>query len=181
VHNVEFNLDALRSLGIPVVETRPVLAVAEEARRWAAEYATEHFPAHTPIIALNPSGTWESKRWGLEHFAQLGDALIERLGCAILLVWGPGELDDVRHIASLMRHEAIIPPANSLQQLAALFTHCTAMVSNDSGPMHIAAIMGTPTLGIFGPTNPLLQGPYSPRGRWILDATLALVEECHDV
>lgn len=210
VHNVEFNLDALRSLGIPVVDTRPVLAVSDEARRWAAEYVAAHFPPNTPVIALNPSGTWESKRWGLEHFAELGDALIEQRACSILLVWGPGELDDVRHIASLMRHAPIIPPASTLQQLAALFTHCTAMVSNDSGPMHIAAIMGTPTLGIFGPTNPLLQGPYSPRGRWIrlegldclacnrticpigticmrdltvapvLDATRALLEEHHD-
>jgi ADP-heptose:LPS heptosyltransferase len=59
-----------------------------------------------------------------------------------------------------MKSEAAIPPPTSLGELAALLKRMTLVVSNDSGPMHLAAAVGTPVLGIFGPTNPLLQGPY---------------------
>ena len=59
-----------------------------------------------------------------------------------------------------MKGEGVIPPPTTLPQLGVLLKKCAFIVSNDSGPMHIAAAVGTPVLGIFGPTNPLLQGPY---------------------
>jgi ADP-heptose:LPS heptosyltransferase len=59
-----------------------------------------------------------------------------------------------------MRQPAFIPPATSLLQLAALFEQCAYVVTNDSGPMHIAAASGSHVLGIYGPTRPELQGPY---------------------
>ena len=51
--------------------------------------------------------------------------------------------------------------------MGALLKHCSYLISNDSGPMHIAASLGVPTLGIYGPTNPILQGPYGPRNTWV--------------
>jgi len=62
-----------------------------------------------------------------------------------------------------MKHQAFIPPDTSLPQLGALLKRCAAVVSNDSGPMHIAAAVGTPVLGIYGPTRPVLQGPFGTR------------------
>jgi ADP-heptose:LPS heptosyltransferase len=62
-----------------------------------------------------------------------------------------------------VKQAVVIPPATSLKQLGALLQRCSFVVSNDSGPMHLAAAVGTPVLGIFGPTNPLLQGPYGPQ------------------
>jgi ADP-heptose:LPS heptosyltransferase len=59
-----------------------------------------------------------------------------------------------------MTSEAFIPPATTLRQLGALLKKCSIVVSNDSGPLHIAAALGTPVLGIYGPTDPLLQGPF---------------------
>jgi ADP-heptose:LPS heptosyltransferase len=62
-----------------------------------------------------------------------------------------------------MTHDAFVPPATTLPQLGALLKRCTVMITNDSGPLHIGAALGVPVLGIYGPTNPLLQGPYGDR------------------
>jgi ADP-heptose:LPS heptosyltransferase len=59
-----------------------------------------------------------------------------------------------------MRGTPFIPPQTTFPRLAALLKRCDFVVSNDTGPMHIAAAVGTPVLGIYGPTNPALQGPY---------------------
>lgn len=167
VHNTQFNLDALRALDIPTPESNLVLRIPDEVQSWAAGYIKNRRTRSGPVIALNSSGTWESKRWGLNHFADLADILIDTLDANILLMHGPGEMPDVEHIASSMHREATIPPPTTLKQLAALFACCDATISNDSGPMHISAAIGTPTLGIFGPTNPLLQGPVGRHSRWI--------------
>jgi ADP-heptose:LPS heptosyltransferase len=166
-HNVEFNLTPLRQLGIPVRHTQPVLQVPEKDRRWAQEFFSSLPRSRGPLVALNPSGTWETKRWGLEHFAALGDRIIEEYGATCILLWGPGELDDVRSISGAMKHAVIIPPATTLLELAALLAECDYTISNDAGPMHISAAAGTPTLGIFGPTNPHMQGPYNPASSWV--------------
>lgn len=167
IHNTQFNLDALRAVEIPIVDERIVIPHDPEAIQWAKEYMAEVRLNNTPVIALNPSGTWPTKRWGLEHFAQLGDILIEKYGACVLLLWGPGEEADVRTIAATMRHGAQIIPKTTLKQLAALLAECDYFISNDSGPMHIGAVAGVPVLGIFGPTNPYSQGPYSARSAWI--------------
>jgi heptosyltransferase III len=167
VHNTQFNLDALRALDIPTPERRLVLSIPDNLHSRAAGFIADMRKRSGPVIALNSSGTWESKRWGLTHFAGLADALIDRFDANVLLMHGPGELADVEAISSSMRGDAIIPPPTTLKELAALFTNCDATISNDSGPMHISAATGTPTLGIFGPTNPLLQGPWDQRSSWI--------------
>lgn len=166
VHNAEFNLDAIRAAGIPTPFRVPVFAIPAEAQQWADSFLGERNPAN-PLIALNPSGTWETKRWGLDHFARLADLLHERHRADILLVWGPGEQSDALAIRSRMISPAIVPPATTLKELGALLRRCDFMISNDSGPMHIAAAVGTSVLGIFGPTNPRLQGPLNEKSAWV--------------
>jgi len=62
---------------------------------------------------------------------------------------------------------AFIPPPTTLKQLGALLKRCLFVVSNDTAPMHLAAVLGVPTLGIFGPTNPYLQGPIGEQSSWV--------------
>ena len=84
-----------------------------------------------------------------------------------MLLWGPGEEDDVERIRGMMHQPADIAPPTGIGELGALLASCDYTISNDSGPMHISAATGTPTLGIFGPTNPLLQGPFGARHHWV--------------
>ena len=167
VHNTEFNLDALASLGIPVTERRLCFPLPAARLERMADSIRPLQTRCGPLIALNSSGTWESKRWGLEHFARLADLLVERLDANVMLLWGPGEEADVAAIRRYMRHDASPAPPTSIGELGALLAGCDYTVSNDSGPMHISAAVGTPTLGIFGPTNPFLQGPFHPDSAWV--------------
>lgn len=167
IHNTEFNLDALAAVDIPVTERRLCFPLPEDRLHRMGEALHPFRKRSGPLIALNASGTWESKRWDLASFARLGDLLAERLDANILLLWGPGEEEDVEWIIGNMQYSSYKAPPTTIGELGALLACCDFTISNDSGPMHISAAVGTPTLGIFGPTNPLLQGPFGPRNAWV--------------
>lgn len=161
VHEVEFNLDALRAIEMPIHTTAPLFPVSsalrEEARTWLDAHGVR--PGDR-LVGLNPGGGWVTKRWTPQRFAGVADALIREYGAHVLLLWGPGERPLVDIVTRAMRSSPLILPETTLKGLGAFLSWCTLMISNDSGPMHIAAAMGIPTIGIFGPTNPALQGPY---------------------
>lgn len=122
------------------------------------------------LIALVPGAGWESKRWPEEHFAALADGLAD-LG-RIVLVGSPSERPMAQRIQDLASVPLIDATGRtSLKQLAALLRCCQLTVANDSGPMHISAAVGTPVVGIFGPTDPHRTGPYGP-GHTVLTADL---------
>ncbi len=159
VHNTQFNLDALEAIGIPIVDRSLHVQFSSEHERFVDGFLTG---AHigTPLVGLATSGGWYTKRWGLDRFAVLADRIIEKYKAAVVLTWGPGQEDEVRRLQKSMRHAAFVPPPTTLPELAALLKRCAFVVSNDSGPMHLAAAVGTPVAAVYGPTNPLLQGPY---------------------
>jgi len=160
VHEVEFNLDALRALEIPIVTRKLLVAVDEASENFAKQFWRENGLENRRVIGLNASGGWYTKRWPLDFFAQLGDRLQRELKAAVLLLWGPGEYVDAKTIAQMMQAPSLLAPPANLKQLAALLRKLTLLVSNDSGPLHLAAAMGTRVVGIYGPTRPDLQGPW---------------------
>ena len=160
VHNTQFNLDALESVGIPVVDRTIHLYPSDDDRRLIDQFLGSAGLQGKTLVALNASGGWYTKRWSIENFASLADHIVETYGWPILLPWGPGQRPEVEQLRDRMRQTAVIPPATTLLQLAALFERCAYVVTNDSGPMHIAAASGSHVLGIYGPTRPELQGPY---------------------
>jgi lipopolysaccharide heptosyltransferase II len=167
VHNAEFNLDALRALDFEVVDREFPFTVTERDEEYAAQFIRREHLDGQLIIGLNPSGSWYTKRWGLKSFARLGDNLAGSVNAKVLILWGPGELQDARAIQAMMRRPSIIPPGSTLKQLGAILKRCSLVVSNDAGPMHVASILGVPTLGIYGPTNPYLQGPINEKSSWV--------------
>ncbi|MBN1447404.1 MAG: glycosyltransferase family 9 protein, partial [Bacteroidetes bacterium] len=167
VHNTQFNLDALRALDIPVPHDQLVFPLREDTVSRMQTFVDENRRSSGPCIAMNPSGTWSTKRWPLASFAALADRLNETLRANVFLLWGPGEREDVAQIAAAMKQPACIPPSTTIRELGALLSVMDFTISNDAGPMHISAAVGTPTLGIFGPTNPQLQGPWSPHSAWV--------------
>jgi len=160
VHNTQFNLDALEAIGVPVVDRSVHFRYSTDDAHYVNEFLAMAFPEGRRLIALNSGGGWYTKRWPFEKFSAVADRLHIRYGAGIVLTWGPGQYQDVEAIRSQMKSEAFIPPATTLPQLGALLHRCSMVVTNDSGPMHIAAAVGTPVLGIYGPTSPVLQGPY---------------------
>ncbi|MCI0515922.1 glycosyltransferase family 9 protein [candidate division KSB1 bacterium] len=160
VHEAEFHLDALSALGIPIVSRELYFPIASANEPWVQAFLEQHRLASTFLVGINISGGWAAKKWPLEKFAALGDQLVQDYQAKILIFWGPGEREDALKLTRLMQFPAVLIPPTSLNQAAALIRQCRLLISNDSGPMHIAAALKIPTVGIFGPTNAQLQGPY---------------------
>ncbi len=167
VHEVEFNLDALRALSIPIFTAQPAVYVTAEDSAFITEWFAHRRFRNRRVIGLNPSGSWPAKRWPDEKFIELGHRLSDQLNASLVVLWGPGEKKTAQRIAAGIGEHAYLAPPTSLNQLAALCKRLSALVSNDSGPMHISAAVGTPTLGIYGPTNSKLQGPYGKKNRGV--------------
>ena len=159
VHNVQFNLDALTALGIPVGDPSVSFHTDAASEEFAARFFSSGGLDDRPVIAMNPGGGWYTKRWPHESFAELGDMLGEAYRTPVVIIWGPGEEPDARVIQAAMRSHPLLIPKTTLRELGAILKRCAALVTNDSGPMHVAAAVGTPVVAVFGPTIPELQGP----------------------
>jgi ADP-heptose:LPS heptosyltransferase len=167
VHNVDFNLDVLRHFDIPINSSTPILPLTEDAKQFAENWIQKEHMNSNIIIGIYPSGGWATKKWKLESFAKLADRFIEEEKSTVVIFWGPGEERDIREMEQMMKNKCHKIPKTSLMEMSAIINRCSYFIANDSGPMHIAAALNVPTLGIFGPTNPYLQGPVGNINEWV--------------
>jgi ADP-heptose:LPS heptosyltransferase len=115
-----------------------------------------------PTIALNVGASTIYKRWPAENWVGLAERLIGR-GFSLILTAGPGEARDADQIAQSLEHKDSfmnLGGRTTLPELARVLQSSDLVISGDTGPMHLAAAVGTPTIGLFGPTDPRRTGPY---------------------
>ena len=129
-----------------------------QAQSWIHDQGFRQAP-----VGIIPTHRRASRRWKYESFASLAQRLVKE-GLPVLLFWGPGEKHEVESLQQ-KAPEARLIPATSLREMAALLTGCRLVVTNDNGPMHLSVAVGTPTLTIYGPTDPLAWNPGGPRHR----------------
>ena len=112
-------------------------------------------------VAMNVSARWPTKRWPAASFAEVADRL-QQEGCgAVVMIGGPDERADVSAVREKMQTPAIdLAGATTVGLLPALLSKASLLITNDSGPMHIAAAVGTPVVALFGPTSEVRTGPY---------------------
>ena len=116
-----------------------------------------------PLAVLNPGAGWESKRWPTERYAEVAQGLAQRWGASSLVVWaGDQERAMAEQVACQADGNARLAPATTLLELAALLRQACIFVGSDTGPLHMAAAVGTPCVGIYGPTRAEECGPYGP-------------------
>ncbi len=115
-----------------------------------------HICVNTPYAILNPGGNNHAKRWPADRFAQLADHLHTKHDLAVLINGSPAESELCDEIIALAQSNPISLPAlgNTLGALKPIITSATIMITNDTGPRHIAAALGTPLVTLFGPTDP---------------------------
>lgn len=112
------------------------------------------------IAAISPSARWHTKMWLTERFAEVAD-ILNKKGVITILVGSRSDRPLIDKITSLMSTNPVIAAGKTnLKQLISLLKRTDIMITNDSGPMHIAAAIGTPIVAIFGPTDPVRTGPY---------------------
>lgn len=115
------------------------------------------------FFLLSPGGGWGSKCWPVERYAMLHNALARQRGWRSVVNAGPGEEDLVSELLAQARVTHPVHFPLSLRQLVALIRRARVLISGDTGPLHLAAAVGTPVVGLYGPTDPVRNGPYSQR------------------
>ena len=171
-HEVELMLDVVRALGIPCDGFGLKYVPSEEHTRVAHRMLEEwSLAGHFPIVVVHPGGAsnpgmvMPAKRWPAPRFAALADRLVEAAGARIVVVGHGADAPLARQMRLAMRHPSIdLVGQTSIGQLAALLQRCHLYVGNDSAPLHLAVAVGTPVVGLFGPTDPALYGPYNAVG-----------------
>jgi heptosyltransferase-1 len=121
--------------------------------------------AHGCLVAVNPSTRWPTKLWGSERFR----TLLARLPHDRVVLTGSNS--EATEVAAVAGDCLNLAGKTSLTELVELLRRCAVLVTGDSGPMHLAAAVGTPVVAIFGPTDPVLTGPYG-RGHVVLRADI---------
>jgi len=179
---VEFHNQFIQAIGIEPTSSRTEIFLTDDERREARIYLQwldrENNPLDMtkPIIGIHPGATWPAKKWLPERFGELADMLVAKLGVQVIMFAG---LNDGEAVNAVLKHSfSNIKALTSipLRQLAAILAHCSLFIGNDAGPMHIAAAVGTPTIGLFGPGEENIWFPYADS-----DGHLALRKDvsCH--
>lgn len=125
------------------------------------------------FVLINPGAAWENKRWPPERFGALAAGLARRHGLPGVVTWGPGEQDRAAAVVAASEGQALASPATTLADILALARAARLCVSGDTGPLHLAASVGTPVVALFGPTRPERNGPWRPE-----DVSVSRAGEC---
>ncbi|MFA5043432.1 MAG: glycosyltransferase family 9 protein [Kiritimatiellia bacterium] len=149
-HAVEENLDVVRHLGLPVLP--PVFPL---------KFPMQLMGEPEPRVALIPFSRWPSKNWPASSFIQVGRDLQEHANASIFLIGGDAEAAACAEMAKEFKGRVInLAGKLSLPQLGGVLQAMNLAITNDSGPMHMAAGIGIPVLAVFGPTDKKRTGPY---------------------
>jgi len=169
-HVIRKNLSILPALGItpgpPELSLQP-LASAEMIK------AIQSAGGSNGYIVINPGAAWPNKRWPPDRFGAIAKTLRDRTGLHSLVTWGPQERDLAESVSHASGGAASPAPPTSISDLAALMRSAALAISGDTGPLHIAAAVGTPIVGLFGPTRPERNGPWEPR-----DEVISMSDTC---
>jgi lipopolysaccharide heptosyltransferase I len=159
-HVIDKNLSMLKALGVrmPDVEfplEHGEVRIVAEARSRLGIGAGDRF------AILNPGAAWPNKRWPPVYFAEVSRELEKRHQLRSLVLWGPGEEHIAEAVSAASHRTAAVSPPTSIADVMSLMRTAALVISGDTGPLHIAAASGTPIVGIFGPTDPRRNGPWS--------------------
>jgi heptosyltransferase I len=174
-HVVEQYLALLAPLGIEQHRLRfPLPATPAVEARMEEWLASAGLKPHRRLVVLNPGAGRADKRWPVPHFIALARKLAHDAAAHVLVTWGPGEEGAARAIVE-GSGAAVPAPPTDLDALLALLRRASVMVAADTGPLHMAAALGTPCVGLYGPTSPARNGPYGAGHRALSspDGTLA--------
>ena len=157
------------------------LGIRERVLRWdvplppdAVEYAETLIPDARPTLVISPCSSHSLRNWPAERYAAAADYAFQKHGMRIILVGGPTTLERETAIAIEQRIDSQTQVINqvgkdTLPQLLALLARAKALLAPDSGPVHMATMVGTPVIGLYAATNPARSGPYLSR-QWCIDA-----------
>jgi lipopolysaccharide heptosyltransferase I len=159
-HVIDKNLSLLKPFGFKEIKREFFINTSLKDDKYINDFLLKNRINGKPIIAVNLGAGWKTKEWGIKNYAELCNRIISEVGANIILTWGPGEEDMVKEAADSMAYKPFIAPPTTLKQLVALLRRCSLFIGGDTGPLHMAAALKIPTVAIYGPSDPLRNGPY---------------------
>jgi heptosyltransferase I len=167
-HVVYTNLGVLQALGIATGAPEFPLDRVESAV--AADVMQQTGGRY---VIVNPGAAWPNKRWPPARLAAVAVELRRRYALPSVAVWGPGEEALAREVVDMSSGAALLSPKTTIADVVALARGASLYVSGDTGPAHIAAAVGTPIVGLYGPTRPSRNGPWS-----VADVAVSRADVC---
>jgi lipopolysaccharide heptosyltransferase II len=183
-HQSSYYLDLLRPLGIVHSAPAPRLFVTAEEQDQADRRLAEASRApNQALLGVNPGSTYgTAKRWLPERYARTADRLARDFGLRVVILGAPGEEALGQAIADAMEvTPLVLSGQTSIRELMAVITRCRLFLTNDTGPMHVAAAFGVPVVAVFGPTDWRTTAPFGDLHRVVrqpVDCSPCLLREC---
>lgn len=166
LHQVEFYKQILRPLGISTSPSVPRLYVSKQEELDAMEILYQKgYRANARLIGINPKAAFgAAKCWPLDRFRELTQRLLQDPNAFIVFFGDLLSVQDVQTICSGFPDRVInLSGHTNLRELVCLIKNCHVLVTNDSGPMHIAAALRTPVVALFGSTDDSATGPWNQK------------------
>jgi heptosyltransferase-1 len=158
------NFALVKGMGLEVKNLHTKLHIPAEDGRYVESFFNKISTSlKRPFLAIHPGTSQKTlyKRWMPTQYARLADRLIRDLKATIIFTWGAEELAWVKGIQKEMEEPSILGPrTESLTQLGEVYRYCDLYIGGDTGPMHIASLMGIPVVVIYGPTDPIANEPF---------------------
>lgn len=152
----------LDAIGIPRSDIEYNLPVQAQDRQLVDTVLLQHrIKSSKLLVAINPMAKWDTKLWANSKFAELADRLVKQYGASVVFTGSQSDRSTIQDILFRMETQATnLAGETTLITLAALYEKADFIISTDTGPMHIAAALGKPTVALFGPTAPWRTGPF---------------------
>jgi ADP-heptose:LPS heptosyltransferase len=168
VHNLDFNLDALKHIGIPILSRQPEIYLNFVHTEFADKFINENNLNEKNLLGILISGGWETKKFKIDGYKKLIKKILELYNIKIIIFQGnQTEENQAKQLKSFYDSECYISPNTNLKYTSALMKKCKAIIGNDSGLLHLAVASKVPVLGIYGPTDPKLQGPFGEKNLYV--------------
>ena len=182
-HRIERDLAALAPLGIEARDRIPQIWLGPEDVARVDQLAVQlGLAKDRSWVVIQPGARYWFKAWPPQRFAEVADRLHDRFGCQVLVAGSPQEAALTQAVVDHAKSPLLsIAGRSDVRMLAALLKRSTLFIGNDTGAMHIAAAVGTPVVGLFGPSNPLEWGPRGGRAETIykgLDCRICFHPTC---
>ena len=162
MHATDFQLNQLAMLGFANIHNIPEIFLCAEDINNAQNFLSQKGIdiKNNPLIAVHAGSGSKAKNWPLENYVSLVQSLYQRGRGTVLVVEGPAERNLIDNMSEAIDGSNYIALQSlALPLLAAVLSHCSLFIGNDSGITHLAAALGVPTIALFGPTNPCIWGP----------------------
>ncbi len=167
-HVIDLYLDCLKPFSLKIHNKNPEIFLTQPMENGVKTFLKKN-RIKKPVVVIAPGAKRYTKRWEAENFGNLCNLLIERMNTEIFILGSDEDKGVAEDVKSAIRHRVYdLTGRTSLLQTAAFLKECSVLITNDTGPMHIATAVGTPVVAIFGPTVPEFGfAPYGERNRTI--------------